>query len=125
MLRSPLRDHATSKRLRSSAETTRAQFALFFCTRVDVMITITDLPVSHALDCEAMRSLHGGGAPWVFGFSPYVRPVASAVPTVNLFEITNNYNYIGSQVNEFTVFNLENSGDNATLTTVFLGAQKG
>jgi hypothetical protein len=54
-----------------------------------------------------------------------VRPVASAVPTVNLFEITNNYNYIGSQVNEFTVFNLENSGDNATLTTVFLGAQKG
>jgi hypothetical protein len=88
------------------------------------MITITDLPVSQALDCEAMSALHGGGAPWVFGFNPYLRPVASAVPTVNLFEITNNYTYIGTQVNEITNFNLNNSGDSATLTTVFLGAQK-
>jgi hypothetical protein len=50
--------------------------------------------------------------------------VASAVPTVNLFEVTNNYSYIGTQVNEITNFNLNNSGDSATLTTVFLGAQK-
>jgi hypothetical protein len=87
-------------------------------------ITITDLPVSQALDVHAMTSLRGaGGAPWVYKFLPFVEPVASVGSAVNYFQINNNYTYIDKLVNQTTVLNIENSGDNANLTAVLLGSQ--
>lgn len=88
------------------------------------MITITDLPLSRALDVRAMSSLRGaGGAPWVYAFRPFVEPVASVGSAVNYFQINNNYTYIDKLVNQTTVLNIENSGDNANLTAVLLGSQ--
>ncbi|MFO1217513.1 MAG: hypothetical protein U1E89_03910 [Burkholderiaceae bacterium] len=87
------------------------------------MITITDLPVSRALDMQAMSSLRGGGAPWVFGsFRPYTTPTPSAMPVVNFYEITNNYTFIDQMVNQFTVLDINNSGDNSNVTAVLLGS---
>lgn len=86
------------------------------------MITITDLPLSRALDVRAMASLRGaGGAPWVFAFRPFVEPVASLGSVVNYFQINNTY--IDKLVNQTTVLNIENSGDNANLTAVLIGSQ--
>ncbi|CAM3867810.1 hypothetical protein [Polaromonas hydrogenivorans] len=86
------------------------------------MITITDLPLSRALDVRAMSSLRGaGGAPWVFAFRPFVEPVANLGSVVNYFQINNTY--IDKLVNQTTVLNIENSGDNANLTAVLIGSQ--
>jgi len=89
------------------------------------MITITDLPVSRALDVKAMSSLRGaGGAPWVFGaFQPFFEPAPSMGSAVNFFQITNNFTYIDKVVNQFTVLDINNSGDNSNVTAVLLGAQ--
>jgi hypothetical protein len=89
------------------------------------MITISDLPTSRALDVKAMSSLRGaGGAPWVYAFRPAIAATPSLPMVVNHYE-TNNFTFVDKMVNQFTVLNIENSGDNATLTTVFLGAQNG
>jgi hypothetical protein len=88
------------------------------------MITITDLPLNRALDVRAMSSLRGaGGAPWVYAFRPFVEPVAMVGSAVNYFQINNNYTYIDKLVNQTTVLNVENSGNNANLTTVLVGSQ--
>ena len=89
------------------------------------MITITDLPVSRALDVKVMSSLRGaGGAPWVFGaFQPYFEPVPSIGSAVNLYQITNNFTYIDKVVNQFTTLDINNSGANSNVTAVLLGAQ--
>jgi hypothetical protein len=89
------------------------------------MITITDLPVSRALDVKAMSSLRGaGGAPWVFGaFQPYFEPVPSIGSAVNFYQITNNFTYIDKVVNQFTTLDINNSGANSNVTAVLLGAQ--
>ena len=89
------------------------------------MITITDLPVSRALDVKVMSALRGaGGAPWVFGaFQPYFEPVPSIGSAVNFYQITNNFTYIDKVVNQFTTLDIKNSGDNANVTAVLLGAQ--
>jgi hypothetical protein len=88
------------------------------------MITITDLPVSRALDVKVMSALRGaGGAPWVFGaFQPFFQPAPSVGSAVNFFQ-TNNYTYIDKVVNQLTVLDINNSGDNANVTAVLLGAQ--
>jgi hypothetical protein len=84
-------------------------------------ITINDLPVSRALDVKAMSSLHGaGGAPWVFAFQPPRAPVASVG---NFYQITNNFTYIDKLVNQTTILNINNSGNNANVTAVLLGSQ--
>jgi hypothetical protein len=89
------------------------------------MITITDLPLSRALDVKAMSSLRGAaGAPWVYTFRPFVEPVASFGPTVNYFQQNNyNFTFVDKLVNQTTVLNIENSGDNANLTAVLIGSQ--
>ena len=89
------------------------------------MITITDLPVSRALDVKVMSSLRGaGGAPWVFGaFQPYFEPAPSMGSAVNLYQITNNFTYIDKVVNQFTTLDINNSGANSNVTAVLLGAQ--
>ena len=84
-------------------------------------ITITDLPINRALDVRAMSSLRGaGGAPWVFAFQPPRVPVASVG---NFYQITNNFTYIDKLVNQTTILNIENSGNNANVTAVLLGSQ--
>ncbi len=89
------------------------------------MITITDLPVSRALDIKVMSSLRGaGGAPWVFGaFRPFFEPAPSIAPAVNFLQITNNFTYIDKVVNQFTTLDINNSGANSNVTAVLLGAQ--
>lgn len=94
------------------------------------MITITDLPLSRALDVKAMSCLRGAaGAPWVYTFRPFVEPSAAIGPSVNYFQqnnyTLNNYNFtfVDKLVNQSTVLNIENSGDNANLTAVLLGSQ--
>jgi hypothetical protein len=88
------------------------------------MITITDLPVSRALDVKAMSSLRGGGAPWVYGaFRPYQPPVASAMPVVNYYEINNNYTFVDQMVNQYTILDINNTGDNSNVTAVLFGSQ--
>jgi len=89
------------------------------------MITITDLPVSRALDFRAMSSLRGGGgAPWVFGVArPFTEVSPSVMPVANYYQITNNYTFIDQLVNQTTVIDIANSGDNANITAVLLGSQ--
>ena len=87
-------------------------------------ITITDLPFSRALDVKAMSSLRGaGGASWVYAFRPFVEPVASVGSVANYFQINNNYTYIDKLVNQTTILNMQNSGDNVNQTAVLLGSQ--
>ena len=61
--------------------------------------TITDLPLSRALDYKAMSSIKGaGGAPWVFGaFQPFVRESARFAPIVNFFQTNNTF--VADQLN--------------------------
>lgn len=89
------------------------------------MITITDLPVSRALDFQAMSSLRGGGAPWVIGaFRPFSPAAPSVMPAVfNYYEINNNFTFIDQMVNQTTILDINNSGDNSNVTAVLLGAQ--
>ena len=87
------------------------------------MITITDLPVSRALDFRAMSSLRGGGgAPWVFSVArPFTEASPSVMPVANYYQITNNYTFIDQMVNQTTILDIANSGDNANITAVLLG----
>ncbi len=87
------------------------------------MITITDLPFSRALDFRAMSSLRGGaGAPWVFGVArPFTEASPTVMPTMNYYQITNNYTFIDQLVNQTTVLDIANSGDNANITAVLVG----
>jgi hypothetical protein len=91
------------------------------------MITITDLPVSRALDFRAMSSLRGGGgggAPWVFSVArPFSPPAPGVMPALNYYQINNNYIFIDQLVNQTTVIDIANSGDNANITAVLLGSQ--
>lgn len=88
------------------------------------MITITDLPISRALDVKAMSSLRGGGAPWVYGaFRPYMPPVASSMPVVNYYETNNFFTLVDQSVNQYTILDITNTGDNANVTAVLLGSQ--
>jgi hypothetical protein len=88
------------------------------------MITITDLCASRALDFRAMSSLRGGGgAPWVFGVArPFTEPSPSVLPVVNYYQITNNYTFIDQMVNQITVLDIANTGDNASITAVLVGS---
>jgi hypothetical protein len=87
------------------------------------VITLTDLPVCRALDVHAMTSLRGaGGAPWVFGVArPFTPPVESIVPSVNFYNVTNNFTFIDKVVNQFTTLNID-SGDNSPVTAVVINS---
>lgn len=86
-------------------------------------LTITDLPLSRALDVQAMASLRGAaGAPWVFGVArPFAPPVASIVPSVNYYNITNNFTFIDKMVNQFTTLDID-AGDNSPVTAVVINS---
>jgi hypothetical protein len=72
-------------------------------------MTITDLPMSRALDFKAMSAIRGaGGAPWVFGaFRAFLPDSARIAPVIN---------FIADQLNvQFQTVNVENSAANAVI----------
>jgi hypothetical protein len=92
------------------------------------MITITDLPVSRALDVRAMWSLRGAGGSglWCLGaFQAFFEPVASQVPVTNFYAITNNNLFVGQIVNNNTIFDVSNSGAGANVTALLIGNSQG
>jgi hypothetical protein len=77
-------------------------------------MTITDLPMSRALDYGAMSSIQGaGGAPWVFGaFRAFVPESARVLPIVNFYQT----NFIADQLNvQFQNIDVDNAGANAVI----------
>jgi hypothetical protein len=76
--------------------------------------TITDLPLSRALDYQAMSSIRGaGGAPWVFGaFRAFLPESARIAPIVNFYQT----NFIADQLNvQFQDIDVQNSAPNAVI----------
>jgi hypothetical protein len=76
--------------------------------------SIHDLPMSHALDYQAMSSIKGaGGAPWVFGaFRAFVPESARIAPIVNFYQT----NFIADQLNvQFQTIGIDNSATNAVI----------
>ena len=79
-------------------------------------IRIHDLPSSRALDERAMRTVRGGGAPWVFGWiAPYMPASLRAAPAMNLFQITNNY-YANQMNNQIQTVDIRNLAANSNIT---------
>lgn len=76
-------------------------------------ITLEDLPVSRILDREAMASINGGGAPWVYG---WIRPYTIASPSfgsvVNIYQVNN---YADQMINQIQVVDIKNSAANANI----------
>ena len=60
------------------------------------IMTITDLPISRALDYKAMSAIRGAGmGDWVmYAFLPYQPPVASVLPSINFYQI----NYVADNL---------------------------
>lgn len=78
-------------------------------------MTIADLPMSRALDFQAMSSIKGaGGAPWVFGaFRAFLPESARIAPIINFYEI----NFVADQLNvQFQTINVENSAPNSVIS---------
>jgi len=79
--------------------------------------TISDLPMSRALDYKAMSSIRGAaGAPWVFGaFRAFLPESARLAPIVNFYQT----NFIADQLNvQFQTIDVDNSGANAVINVV-------
>jgi hypothetical protein len=76
-------------------------------------MTITDLPMSRALDYRAMRAVKGaGGAPWVFGAFRAFTPAVERIAPI----IFNQFNFIADQLTlQFQNINVENSAPNAQI----------
>jgi hypothetical protein len=76
--------------------------------------TITDLPISRALDYKAMLAIRGAGlGDWVmYAFQPYLSPTTSVVPSINFYQI----NYIADNLTLQTAnINVNNSAANAAI----------
>jgi hypothetical protein len=78
-------------------------------------IAIKDLSIDRALDREAMASIKGGGAPWVFG---WIRPFVEAKPSfgsvINFYQISNSF-YADQMVVQFQDINVTNTAPNSTI----------
>ena len=77
-------------------------------------LILADLPMSRALDFQAMSSIRGaGGAPWVFGaFRAFVPESARIAPIVNFYQT----NFIADQLNvQFQNIDVDNSAANAVI----------
>lgn len=85
-------------------------------------LKIIDLDPSLALDYNSMRCIRGAGSgTWVINaFQPYFQPVASVVPSVSYYQITNNYTLVDKMVNQYTNVNVNNSGANSNINAVLL-----
>ena len=80
--------------------------------------TIRDLPSSRALDLQALRSIRGGGAEWIFGaFRAFVPDVPTILPIVN-FNQTNNF-FVADQLNvQFQNIDVNSSAPGANINVV-------
>lgn len=90
-------------------------------------ITINDLALSQALDRKAMWSLRGGFAgDWsIFAFRAFRPPVAGIVPSVNYFNVTNNFTLIENQTNQITTVDIDSSGLASPVTAVVIPTLNG
>jgi hypothetical protein len=84
-------------------------------------ITITDLPASHALDRDAMSSIRGALS-WVNGAFRAFLPAVPAIPSVTNFYQVNNTFFAQNMINQFQTVEVNNAGDNASITTVLISA---
>src|SRR5579862_2355439 len=78
------------------------------------MATITDLPVSRALDYRAMSAIRGAGlGDWVmYAFLPYSPPTAAVMPTINFYQ----FNYMATNLTLQTAnINVNNSAAGAAI----------
>jgi hypothetical protein len=77
------------------------------------VITIHDLPANRELDRDAMSSIRGGGAPWVYGWiRPYSPTTANASPVVNFYQVNN---YADQMINQIQVIDVNNSAANSNI----------
>jgi hypothetical protein len=87
-------------------------------------ITITDLPANRALDREAMSSIRGALS-WVNGAFRAFLPVLPATPSVlsivNFYQVNNTF-VAENMINQFQTVEVNNAGDNASITTVLISA---
>ena len=84
-------------------------------------LTIIDLALNQALDRQALSTLRGGGAPWVFGWiTPYTPQTTNFAPMVNNFFQTNNY--IGQLVDQSQSITINNAGNGSQITAVLIGS---
>jgi hypothetical protein len=77
-------------------------------------ITIKDLATSMLLDRQAMSSIRGGGAPWVFG---WIRPYVASSPgaggqVINFYQINN---YADQMINQIQIVDVNNTAPNAAI----------
>lgn len=78
-------------------------------------ITIKDLSIDRALDRQAMASIKGAGAPWVFGWiRPFTEARPSFAPVINLFNISNTF-VADQMVVQFQDINVSNTAANSNL----------
>jgi hypothetical protein len=80
-------------------------------------ITICDLPTNQALEAKAMSSIHGGGAPWVFGWiTPYdpERGSNRFAPVMNFYNSSNNFR-ADQMINQFQTVQVNNTGAGANI----------
>lgn len=84
-------------------------------------ITITDLPASRALDRKAMSSVRGALS-WVNGAFRAFLPVLPATPSFGNFYQINNTFIAENMINQFQTVEVNNAGDNASITTVLISA---
>lgn len=83
-------------------------------------LTINDLPMNRALDRKAMSVIHGGGAPWVFGWMrPHTESGGGFGGVVNLYQI-NNY-HADQMINQIQVVDVNNSAANSNINVVVSG----
>jgi hypothetical protein len=82
-------------------------------------ITITDLPASRALDRKAMLSIRGALS-WVNG--AFRLPAIPAIPGFGNFYQINNTFIAENMINQFQTVEINNAGDNASITTVLISA---
>ena len=79
-------------------------------------ISIKDLPRNAILDRQAMASVRGAGAPWVFGWiRPFVGASPSQLPVINFYQINN---FADQMINQFQTVSVNNSGANAMLNVI-------
>ena len=84
-------------------------------------ITIKDLSIDRALDREAMASIKGAGAPWVFGWiTPYTDAKPSFGPVINLYQISNTFN-AEQMVIQFQNINVNNSAPGSNVAVAVDG----
>ncbi|NMF89824.1 hypothetical protein [Aromatoleum petrolei] len=78
-------------------------------------IAIHDLSMKRDLDREALASIRGGGAPWVYGWiRPYVSSQPSFGRSVNYYQINNTF-IADQMVNQFQVIDVTNTAANSTI----------